>query len=657
MAVIDFSLDSNQEYNDLFERQLALSLSSYDNVSDYQYKSAVEESKRRMFVQYAQSLPTQDLIDTFKAGMGPQGVNTVDPVWLQNVLSGRAGMQAVGWHNDSIRNVDAWAKPVGQLSPAQLQDIQGIQNYTRDVLQGVDSGTINPSTYFGGAESASFTDRSSSSAFGQAAKSAGQFIDGIKYPLAAGAVLMGGAALAAGAAPTAGATAATATAPGVTVGTGVGVGGLESAMAAPLTALPAAGSTGGGGGGILSSIGSALGIGGGAGAGGSSMGWLDTALKLGGTAADAWGTWQQSQQQNQMMNQMQRSAQMPSVGFNIGGTGLGAQVGPGGGTVTGGPLEGLFNQVYGQAGRMAAAMPTQLPGQLRSADIAYNRALQQTPSLNLGQLQQYGGAANAALGAAFGNLQQAQQPFQPALQQAAYGGALQNLQDIQGGYQQTFDQTLGNLRASAAPQEQQMMNKLGEALFGSGRTGTTGGALQTEAMAKGLAQADIARQLQAGQEARNVGLYGLQQATGQAGLGQGITSLQDQLLSQAFGRFGQTMGLASDLERQAYGRQLEASNLGVQRAGQGLENAYRYAMALPALQSAFMSPLQGAVGIGGNLQQQLMQPFASALNMAQVQGNLSIGAGSNIANLAGSRNYDYSPWSSFASNIFAGINQ
>lgn len=182
-------------------------------------------------------------------------------------------------------------------------------------------------------------------------------------------------------------------------------------------------------------------------------------------------------------------------------------------------------------------------------------------------------------------------------------------------FQSVADSTLANLRAQAAPQEQQAFNKLGESLFGTGRTGTTGGALQTEAFARGLGQADLQRQLAAQQEARSV------------------QTLSDQLLNSAFGRFAQTQGLASDVQNQLFGQQLQAGQFGRAGTQQNFANAAMLAQLPYQLQAAALQPGLSALTAQGALNQQAFYPFQAALAAGQAQANTALGAGSNIASL------------------------
>lgn len=97
-----------------------------------------------------------------------------------------------------------------------------------------------------------------------------------------------------------------------------------------------------------------------------------------------------------------------------------------------------------------------------------------------------------------------------------------------------FNSTLSALRARSADAEARATAENFARQQRTGQLGTTGGALQTEAFAKGLGMADLERQLAAGAESRAAGNYDLGIATGananQANLAtQGQQSIAQQL--------------------------------------------------------------------------------------------------------------------------------
>ena len=174
--------------------------------------------------------------------------------------------------------------------------------------------------------------------------------------------------------------------------------------------------------------------------------------------------------------------------------------------------------------------------------------------------------------------------FQSALQNQFFGtaGQLGAQTDFSGLEASRLD----TLRQQAAPFEERAFSGLQDNLFATGRLGTTGGGIQTEAFARGLGQADLSRQIAAGdfaqrQQAQNASLAG-----SFAGLGSNLAGLEDDLLTSAFSRFGQTAGLSQDLATGRFG-------LGQSLFGQGLQG-------LGAQQSILQS-LLGFGEFGANL--------------------------------------------------------
>jgi hypothetical protein len=231
------------------------------------------------------------------------------------------------------------------------------------------------------------------------------------------------------------------------------------------------------------------------------------------------------------------------------------------------------------------------------------------------------------------------QSVAPGLANTAFLGAAQRAQEAGQGFDTTYQDVLSNLRQQAAPFEERQLNQLQNDLFGSGRLGTTGGALQTEAFARGLGQADLQRQLSARNEARAVQDQALAQAQGLAGLGSGVRGLDDQLLSSAFGRFNQTAQLAQNLGQQRFGNSILLNQQGYERALQGLNTSMQLQQFPGQLQqqqlNLALQNLQGASGIRTGA----LELFQAGLAAEQAAANARIGAASNQARIVGSENY------------------
>lgn len=259
--------------------------------------------------------------------------------------------------------------------------------------------------------------------------------------------------------------------------------------------------------------------------------------------------------------------------------------------------------------------------------------------LGLGSLDSLTGAAKQTFGNAQQSLQQAYQPFQQGLQNTAFAGAGQNLNSLNQTYGQVYDNTLGNLRTQAADVNNKAFAGLQNNQFATGRLGSTGGALQTEAFAKGIASADAGYQLQAQQQAQSAQQNQLQLAQGQAGIGSGLASQGDDLLNSAFNRFSSNSNLLSSLNAQRFQQSMYGNQTQYDRAQTNLGNQTNLAALPSQLQGAqLQNVLQALQGTGG-IQQQGINDAQLGLNAAGTAANARIGAGSNAAAIAGSPSY------------------
>lgn len=209
----------------------------------------------------------------------------------------------------------------------------------------------------------------------------------------------------------------------------------------------------------------------------------------------------------------------------------------------------------------------------------------------------------------------------PASLQAMFGGAAgmgmgglgRAFSDLMGrsgagNFDSVYGDTLSRLRTQAQPFEDRAFQQLQQNLFGTGRMGTTGGGLQTEAFARGLGQADLDRQLQAGGEART-----------QMGL-------DDTLLGNAFSRFSDTSRLFGDQITQGFG----FNQAGFDRSQQLLGNASALSEMPMAFRGTALSQMLQALQGQAGLQSQLMQPMEFGLNAEQAASNARLGSASNM---------------------------
>lgn len=346
-------------------------------------------------------------------------------------------------------------------------------------------------------------------------------------------------------------------------------------------------------------------------------------------------------------------------------------------SLTGGTeLDAANRALSTYAQRGVPSFSNDLPANVRQALNAF-QGVQGVPNLDLGGLDQIMGGTNQAFTQAQQGLASAGQlgGFDPSTlfsganglaQQIANGTPLSNqasgvAQTQLGSLGQTYDQAYGNtlntLRAQAQPEEARAFANLNDNLFSTGRLGSSGGALQTEAFARGLGQADLSRQLAATTQAQQAQQNSLGLATGASNIGfnnmaslsnsmQGLfgagaqgSSLQDQLLNSAYGRFGQTAQMAADLNQARFARSMYGNETAYNR-GQNMLGTQMNLAGLPAsLQAAQLGNVSAALQGQSGIQSQLLQLFGAGLSGEQAAANARIGAGSNMASIVGSPSF------------------
>ncbi len=356
-------------------------------------------------------------------------------------------------------------------------------------------------------------------------------------------------------------------------------------------------------------------------------------------------------------------------------------------SLSGGNLDPIASALSQYAGAGVPSFSNDLPANVRQAMQAF-QGVQGIPNLDLNGLDQILGGANSAFtqaqqglstagqmggfnpAALFGGAQTlagqipGSNQFQTGLQNTAFGNAQGLLGSLGQTYDSAYGNTLGTLRQQALPEEQRQMAGLTDNLFATGRLGSTGGALQTEAFARGLGQADLSRQLAATTMAQQAQQNQLGLATGQVGIGTGLAnqgnnnmgalssamqgmfgagfqgqSLQDQLLNSAFGRFGQTAQMAADLNQARFARSMYGNETMYNR-GQNMLGTQINLAGLPAsLQAAQLGNVNSALSGQSGIQSQILQMFGAGLSAEQAAANARVGAGSNMAQIVGSPSF------------------
>jgi hypothetical protein len=352
---------------------------------------------------------------------------------------------------------------------------------------------------------------------------------------------------------------------------------------------------------------------------------------LAGTAAGAYSSYKGAKAQESAARAAQdaagRSVQIGSFQGQGGGYGYNVNPAMGQTSLDYGAQGNLLNQMFG-------GLAQQQLGGFNQAQYGINQALV-NQGYNLGQFGNPVDAQQAGLtgqlGTSFQNandayagLAQSGQASMQNLQNTAFGGAAQQAALASQGFNDVRDSTLATLREQAQPFEQRQQNALNQNLFSTGRLGTSGGALQTEAFARGLGQADLSRQLEATNQARLTQQQALTQAQGLSGIGSNI-------LNDAFGRFNQTAGIYDNSLQQRFANSALINNQNFNQNQQYFQNQV-------GLQQGGINNALAALQ-GQQAQQGLAMNLANfGLNLQQVQGNLNLGQQSNVVNAANNPN-------------------
>jgi hypothetical protein len=375
---------------------------------------------------------------------------------------------------------------------------------------------------------------------------------------------------------------------------------------------------------------------------------MATVAAVGGLALSAYGAYDSYQQAGDMQSAQNRAlagARTSLNGFQaLGNGGMGATYrnnpnGYGGQIdLNAGALNPAMMGFQNYANSMVPRGPGGLPPEVARAmqGVVGNSGIPGMNDAGLRSIEQM----NSQMGSRFaGDVMSNMGGFQTGLQNTAFRGAGQQMQDAMMGGEQARSRTLDLLRAQAAPHEGRAFNRLNDTQFATGRAGTTGGGIQTEAFARGLGEADLSRQLAAADEGRAFQQNAMGLSQSMAGMGTGLRQTQDSLLNSAFGRFSQTQQLGADLNRQRYERSIYGNQLGYDRSRDilGLQtNLAQMPMQLDAMRLGNANTaLQGQAGI----QEQLMQLFSGGLQAESAGANARLGSASNQAAIVGSPNF------------------
>jgi hypothetical protein len=376
------------------------------------------------------------------------------------------------------------------------------------------------------------------------------------------------------------------------------------------------------------------------------MVWVAIGVGAATAAAGAYTTIQgqkaSSKAQANALAQNQANINAVQVAGGFGASGEGTSFLPNGGvSVSLGQLDPQRQALLGQATSGFEGAESARPSQDVQLALRQQQAQQGLPQAQLETLNQLNQGVQQQFGQSQQDLQRQQaNPFQQGLQRSAFAGAQQFTDRAGQSFESERARELNLLRQQARPFEDRAFQNLQEGQFATGRAGTSGGGIQTEAFARGLAQADISRQLSASDQARLAQTQNLQQAQGLTNLGTGVRGVQDQLLNTAFDRFSQTANLGADFDAQSFNRTLGLNELEFGRAQTNLGSVTgvnQFGQATQQSQQQFgLNALQGNAALSS----QATQLGELGLARGTLEGNLAVGAGTNVASIVGSPNFN-----------------
>lgn len=219
--------------------------------------------------------------------------------------------------------------------------------------------------------------------------------------------------------------------------------------------------------------------------------------------------------------------------------------------------------------------------------------------------------ANNAFGVASGNINPAN-----ANANNFYGAANTQLQAAGQDPSAYANGVYNNLTAQAKPWEDAQTAGLADSQFGKGQAGTSGGALQTQAFAQGLGTADLQRQITAQQ-------MGQQQQQAAVANASNLSGAGSSLLQNAFSNFNTT------------------------------QNQQQQLAALPSyLQGLQLQNSGTALGQQAGIQTQAQNLFNSGLTANNANGNLLIGAASQLGVNANGTNTSQNPYANLLQSLF-----
>jgi hypothetical protein len=317
-----------------------------------------------------------------------------------------------------------------------------------------------------------------------------------------------------------------------------------------------------------------------------------------------------------------------------------------------GGYQTIAGQSAGMAGQFLNGLPSYLNNAYGQASMMANPGM--LPQGTQGGLYGLNSAYMGGLGGSAGmmgmGLQQAQNP----LIGMAQGGAANLIGNAGTNFNNIYNSSLANLQQQLQIPQQQQLNATNNAEFERGQMGTTGGALQTQAMATGFGQADLAAQ----QQAFNQAITSQQTALSGAGTLGNLATGQQTSGMNMFGAGTTGMGnfgsLTANNLQNIYGQNQGLFSTAQNQAQTGLNNAFTYAGMPGQLAAQYL----GVSGTGAQDMSGLfnmgMNAYGEAAGTSASEAAAANKVGLGLSGLLSNNNSfgTNSPWSA----VGAGIN-
>lgn len=283
---------------------------------------------------------------------------------------------------------------------------------------------------------------------------------------------------------------------------------------------------------------------------------------------------------------------------------------------------GLGALAAGQVGQAGMASQGGIPANIQQALMGLQGNMQGPQGTQGGLYGQLGGMAGMQMG-----------------QGMLAGQGFNQIMGANGNYNSAYNNALQAQMGFLNNQQGHAMQQNSDAQFQRGQMGTSGGALQTQAMAQGFGLADA----QAQQYAASQGLA----AQGQA-LGQG-----NAMLGNAFGNYNNSANLSNNMYNNIYTQNSSQNQIGYDRSLQNVGTQTNAAMLPQQLAgndlNLALQAMQGASGLNN----MGLQNAQAALGGSAAQANAAVRAGTAMGGIATSPQFSTSGqnWG----NAFSGL--